>query len=88
MCFHQHLDFFLCVLCCVMFGQGDNVFCFVAADAYGVHMRIALNFLRKCLEQEVATALHSNDRKNQDLSIKTQYPAVPSAITKYRHPQR
>lgn len=36
-----------------MFGHGDNVFCFIVADAYGVHMRLAFNFLRKCLEQEV-----------------------------------
>lgn len=54
MCFHQHLDFFLCVLCCVMFGQGDNVFCFVAADAYGVHMRIAFNFWGNVLNRRWA----------------------------------
>lgn len=27
-------------------------------------------------------ALHGNDRKNQDLSIKTLHPAVPSAVRK------
>ena len=72
-----------------MFGQGDNAFCCLAADACGDHMRITLNFWGNILNRRCALgsrSAHSNDRKNWDPSVKTQHPAVSSAVRKLRDP--